>query len=232
MCGRVRMDEDYTEIVKLLKIPKQMSLNLRPRWNAPPTSDLPIARLDDDGQRILEISRWWLRPSIWANDPKASTYAMFNARAEGIANKPAFRNAWKQGRRCLVPVNNFYEWKTLGPKEKQPYAIALADRSIMVIAGLYENWTTPEGEAVKSFTIITTEANNQMATLHTRMPVILHEADWPAWLGEQPANDDTLHALLKPYGGELAIWRVDKRVGNPKNDDPGVAEAIAIGGRQ
>ncbi len=228
MCGRVRMDSDYSEIKIRLKIPNQTPLNLQPRWNAAPTSDLPIVRLDDAGERILEISRWWLRPSIWANDPKASAYALFNARSEGIASKPSFRNAWKHGRRCLVPVNNFYEWKTLGPKEKQPYAIATTDRSIMVLAGLYENWSTPAGEAVKSFTIITTEANNQMAALHTRMPVILDEQDWPTWLGELPANDGALQALLKPYIGELAIWPVDKRVGNVKNDDPSVAEPIAV----
>ncbi len=228
MCGRVRMDSDYSEVVKLLKIPKQLPLNLQPQWNAPPTADLPIARLDEAGERTLEISRWWLRPSIWANDPKASAYTMFNARSEGIANKPAFRKAWQEGRRCLVPVSNFYEWKQLGPKEKQPYAIALADRSTMVMAGLYENWSTPEGEAVRSFTIITTEANEQMAALHTLMPVILDEADWPAWLGEEPANDDALHALLAPYRGDLAIWPVDKRVGNPRNDDPAIAVPIAV----
>jgi len=130
----------------------------------------------------------------------------------------------------MITRRYIYEWKTLGPKEKQPYAIALADRSLMVVAGLYENWSTEEGESVKSFTIITTEANEQMAALHTRMPVILDEADWPAWLGEQPANHDALHALLVPYAGALAIWPVDKRLGNVKNDDPAVALPIAVDG--
>lgn len=112
--------------------------------------------------------------------------------------KPVFREAFKR-RRCLVPVDNFYEWQKTGPKEKQPYAIALGDRSIMALAGLWETWRSPANETVRSFTIITTTPNELCAPIHNRMPVILASETWPAWLGEQPAEPAQLEALLAPY---------------------------------
>jgi putative SOS response-associated peptidase YedK len=109
-----------------------------------------------------------------------------NAKAEGIESKPAFREAF-QRRRCLVPVDNFYEWKKTATG-KQPYAIALADQGLMALAGLWENWRSPAGEWVRSFAIVTTRPNELCAELHDRMPVILARDNWPVWLGEEPAN--------------------------------------------
>jgi putative SOS response-associated peptidase YedK len=118
-----------------------------------------------------------------------------------VDTKPAFRDAFKR-RRCLVPIEAFYEWKKLGPKEKQPYAIALADRGVMALAGLWENWKSPAEEWVRSFTIVTTTPNALCAEIHDRMPVILPPEAWPAWLGEEPADADRLKALLAPYPAE------------------------------
>src|SRR5580704_2288658 len=148
-------------------------------------------------------------------------------RAEEIEVKPAFREAF-QRRRCLVPLDNFYEWKKT-PTGKQPYAIALADRRLMAMAGLWETWRSPAGERVRSFTIVTTTLNEPCAELHNRMPVVLKPQAWPVWLGEQPATAPELKALLAPYpGDDMICWPVSARVGNVRNNDPGLIEPIAV----
>jgi len=121
------------------------------------------------GERSLDVVRWGLVP-FWAKDIKVG-FANINAKAEGIENRPAFREAFQQ-RRCLVPVDNFYEWKKTATG-KQPYALALADRSLMALAGLWETWRSPAGERVRSLAIITTTPNELCAELHNRMPVVL-----------------------------------------------------------
>jgi putative SOS response-associated peptidase YedK len=111
---------------------------------------------------------------------------------------------------------------------KQPYAIALSDRRLMALAGLWENWRSPAGEWVRSFAIITTEPNELCAQLHNRMPVILKPENWPIWLDEEPANEASLKALLAPFSSnEMTCWPVSSRVGNVKNNDPGLIEPIA-----
>jgi putative SOS response-associated peptidase YedK len=132
-----------------------------------PTDPLLIVRFDAKAhQRSLEVMRWGLVP-FWAKDIKVG-FANINAKAEGIETRPAFRDAFRQ-RRCLVPVDNFYEWKKTA-NGKQPYAIALADRKLMALAGLWESWRSPAGERVRSFAIVTTEPNELCAELHNRDP--------------------------------------------------------------
>ena len=127
----------------------------------------------------------------------------------------------------LVPVDNFYEWKKTGTG-KQPYAIALADRGIMALAGLWENWKSPAAEWVRSFAIVTTEPNELCAELHNRMPAILAPETWPAWLGEEPADEAQLKSLLTPYPSDgMICWPVSARVGNVKNNDSSLIEPIA-----
>ena len=111
------------------------------------------------------------------------------ARADTVDTKPAFRSAWKKGQRCLVVTDGFYEWRK---SDKQPFAIGMADDGLMVMAGLWDLWTSSEGEKIKSCTVITCEANDAVGTLHDRMPVILAEKDWPKWLGEEPATEEEL----------------------------------------
>ncbi len=128
---------------------------------------------------------------------------------------------------CLVPVDNFYEWRKTA-EGKQPYAIALADRRLMALAGLWENWRSPAGEWVGSFAVITTTPNELCAQLHDRMPVVLKPEAWPAWLGEETAGTEALKALLKPYPSEgMICWAVSPRVGNVRNNDPSLIEPIA-----
>ena len=206
--------------------------NFPPSWNVAPTDPLPVVRYDPKaGERSLDVMRWGLVP-FWAKDMKVG-FANINAKAEGIETRPAFREAF-QRRRCLVPVDNFYEWaKTFyewakTPTGKQPYVIALADRRLMALAGLWENWRSPAGECVRSFAIITTTPNELCARLHNRMPVVLKPEAWPVWLGEELAEASALKALLGPLpSDEMTCWPVSARVGNVKNNDASLVEPIA-----
>ena len=170
------------------------------------------------------LMRWGLVP-FWAKDIKVG-FANINAKAEGIENKPAFREAFRQ-RRCLVPVDNFFEWKKVDGG-KQPYAIGLKGGGLMALAGLWETWRAPSsGERVRSFAIVTTEPNELCAALHNRIPVVLAPAAWPAWLGQEPADEAQLKALLAPYPSDAMIcWPVSARVGNVRNNDSSLIEPV------
>ena len=170
----------------------------------------------------MDVLRWGLVP-FWAKDLTVG-FSNINAKAEGIEGRPAFREAF-QRRRCLVPVDNFYEWKKTAAG-KQPYAIALADRKLMALAGLWENWHSPAGEWVRSFAIITT---TPMRCAPNSTTVVLRSDVWPEWLGEEPADPARLKALLCPYPAEkMACWPVSTRVGNVKNNDPSLIEPVAL----
>jgi putative SOS response-associated peptidase YedK len=226
MCGRARLSSDVSEIKLVFSIPPDRPTpNFAPSWNVAPTDQLPIVRYDvREGARSLDVMRWGLIP-FWAKDIKIG-FSTINARAEDIETKPAFREAF-QRRRCLVPLDSFYEWKKTATG-KQPYAIALADRRLMAMAGLWETWRSPAGERVRSFSIVTTTPNELCAELHDRMPVVLKPEVWPVWLGEEPADVPRLKSLLGPYpADEMICWPVSTRVGNVKNNDPGLIEPIA-----
>ena len=226
MCGRARLSSDVSEIKLRFSIPPGRSTpNFAASWNVAPTDPLPIVGFNPKAQeRGIDVMRWGLVP-YWAKDIKVG-FANINAKAEGIETKPAFREAFRR-RRCLVPVDNFYEWKKTGTG-KQPYAIALADRQIMALAGVWETWRSPAGERTRSFAIVTTEPNELCAELHNRMPVVLATPAWPAWLGEEPADLPQLKALLAPYPSDgMIAWPVSARVGNVKNNDATLIEPIA-----
>ena len=226
MCGRVRLSSDVSEIKLVFSIPPHRPIpNFPPSWNVAPTDQLPVVRYDRKaGERSLDLLRWGLVP-YWAKDLNVG-FANINAKAEGIETRPAFRDAF-QRRRCLVPVDSFYEWKKTGTG-KQPYAIALADGSLMALAGLWENWRSPAGEWIRSFAIITTEPNELCAELHNRMPAVLKPETWPVWLGEEAADAASLKALLAPFpSDEMTCWPVSTRVGNVRNNDPSLIERIA-----
>jgi putative SOS response-associated peptidase YedK len=196
MCGRARLSSDVSEIKIRFSIPPERPMpNFAPSWNVAPTDPLPVVGFNPkDQERGLTVMRWGLVP-FWAKDIKVG-FANINAKAEGIETKPAFREAFRQ-RRCLVPVDNFYEWKKT-ETGKQPNAIALADRKLMALAGLWETWRSPAGERIRSFAIVTTTPNELCAELHNRMPVVLAPKAWPVWLGEEPAELPELKSLLAP----------------------------------
>ena len=215
MCGRAKLPDDVSEIKLDLKIDFDEIADYKPSFNAAPTAKLPVV-VAKDGARTLTLMRWGLVPS-WATDLKIG-YSTFNARAEGVDSRPAFRNAWKARRRCLVIADGYYEWRNA---DKQPFAVALGNRGPMTFAGLWDLWHPPNGETLASFAIITTQANELLAPLHDRMPVLLAPDRWAAWLGETAVTDTDLKAMLKPYpGAAMSFWPVDRRVGNVRNDGP------------
>lgn len=192
------------------------ALNLQPRYNAAPTQALPVVRAGPEG-RTLALLRWGLVPS-WARDIEVGA-KMINARAETVAEKPAFRAAFAQ-RRCLVPADGFYEWPKSGDR-KQPYRVTLAEEPLFAFAGLWERWDGPDGP-VETFTIVTTEAASSIAHIQPRMPVILDPADYGAWLDSAAARDDAL-ALLRPFPDDrLRAEPVSRRVNSVRHDDPSV----------
>ena len=226
MCGRARLSSDVSEIKLVFSIPPERPTpNFPPSWNVAPTDSLPVVRYDAKAtQRSLDMLRWGLIP-YWAKDIKVG-FANINAKAEGIESKPAFGKAFER-RRCLVPIDNFYEWRKTATG-KQPYALALADRGIMALAGLWENWHSPAGEWVRSFAIVTTVPNQLCVEIHNRMPVILKPDAWPVWLGEEPEDEPQLKALLAPYpADDMICWPVSARVGNVRNNDSSLIEPVA-----
>jgi putative SOS response-associated peptidase YedK len=194
---------------------------LRPRYNIAPSQSALVVRLDQEGRREGALLRWGLIP-FWAKDEKIA-YKTINARAETVASAPAFRAAYRR-RRCIVPATGFYEWKRL-QRGKQPYRIRPADAPLFGFAGLWESWRAPTGEAIETYTILTTDANELMRELHNRMPVILAPADYGAWLD---ADHPDAQALLKPCPPErMTAYPVSARVNSPANDDESVIAPVA-----
>jgi putative SOS response-associated peptidase YedK len=187
-----------------------------------------VVRLDHDGRRSLDLLRWGLVP-WWAKDIKMGVRCI-NAMAETVASKPAFRDAFARGQRCIVPVDAFYEWKKIGAS-KQPYAIVGADGLPLALAGLWERWKDRvSGDTLQTFTIITTTPNDLCAPIHERMPVILPREKWAAWLGEHEADPGELRwMILRPYSADLMrVYPVGPRVGNVRNNDADLLDEISV----
>src|SRR5258706_3276528 len=185
-------------------VPASRATKIERHYNIAPSQPVPAIRADADGRRI-DLLRWGLIP-FWAEDAKIGN-SLINARGEAIAEKPAFREAFKR-RRCVLPASHFYEWQKLpGSKVRQPYCVSLASGELMSFAGLWETWRNPQGELVESYSIVTTEANDMMARLHDRMPLMLTKDDCNAWL-DLRASREALQALIRPYpADEMRAWR-------------------------
>ncbi|MFA6109054.1 MAG: SOS response-associated peptidase, partial [Candidatus Latescibacterota bacterium] len=167
-----------------------------PRYNLAPTQ--PVAAVVQRDRRVLELLTWGLVPS-WSKDPSGGVHAI-NARAETLTTKPAFRNAL-QRRRCVVLASGFFEWRHEG-RDRVPMFIRLADGRPLGLAGLWEEWTSAEGEPLRTCTIITVAANPFLASIHDRMPAILEPAAVSRWLDPNAAGAEPLLALLRPYAAE------------------------------
>ncbi len=223
MCGRFTQHYTWSEVhafLSLLGAPQ----NLRPRYNIAPTTNVDVVRLDREGRRELVSMRWGLVPFFWKKTLK-EVPATFNARAESIAEKPMFREAFKR-RRCIIPASGFFEW-TGGKGDKQPHLFTAADGSpILALAGLWEKWRDPaSGEDVLSCTIIVSGASAWMMPYHDRMPVLLRAEDFDAWLNGTLGAD-----ALKPAAeSALREWPVSKRVNRTGagDDDPTIIEENA-----
>jgi putative SOS response-associated peptidase YedK len=223
MCGRFARATELERIRRLLEFEMADLAELHPRYNIAPTQAVAAVRLEDD-HRALVTLRWGLIPS-WARDAQIGN-SLINARSETVADKPAFRPAFKT-RRCLIPATCFYEWQATGGKHKQPYAIGMKDGAPFAFAGLWERWKGEdvEAEVIQSCTILTTEANAVVQPVHDRMPVILPPEHFTAWLDpHMPVTD--LHPLLRPFPAEaMAAVAVSRYVSNPRNEGPRCLEA-------
>ncbi len=224
MCGRYSDQFTWAELHALYSLSDEPTTpnTYAPRWNIAPTQTMPVIRWNPETKsRALDLLRWGLVPS-WAKE-LAIGARMINARAETIAEKPAFRDAFRK-RRCLVPASGFYEWRGDKPP-KQPFAIGMADGGPMAFAGLWERWRAPDGEIVRTFAIATTEANEVLRPIHERMPVILARDDWPVWLGE---DEGDAAALMRPCPPDwVKAWPVSTRVNKVANNDASLLEPIA-----
>jgi putative SOS response-associated peptidase YedK len=214
MCGRfvltVNPDAIQTAF-DLTTVPASMS----PRYNIAPTQ--PVAVITNENPRELTFYKWGLIPS-WSKDTSAGA-KMINARSESAAEKPSFRSAFRR-RRCIIPTDGYYEWLERAG-EKVPLFIHFDKREVFGLAGLWEVWHSPEGDELRTCTILTTDANDFMKPFHHRMPVILNKEDYALWLSPDEEPAPVLQALMKPYEGDnLAAYAVSKLVNKPINDSP------------
>src|SRR5258706_5135339 len=211
MCSRYFLDADGNIIAYTFRVPPDD--RIRKRFNIAPTQDAPVIRTDGAGNREIAILRWGLVPS-WSKDLASGT-KMINARGESVATKSAFREAFRL-RRCIVPATGFYEWKG-APGRKQPYAITLAGQPLFAFAGLWESWHPAQGEPVRTFAIITTDANETVARIHDRMPVVIAPEAIDTWLSCDPAE---ALALLKPHQSQVNVRAVTRLMSNPRAEGP------------
>lgn len=224
MCGRYTSTQPLDLILELFLIdevrPEVMEL-YQPRYNVAPTQRVLVIGARD-GTRIAAMHRWGLIPH-WAKDPSIGS-RMINARSETVHERPAYRDAFRR-RRCLIPADGLYEWKRNG-RTKQPYRFTLRSGQPFAFAGLWEEWKAPDGTAIRSCTILTTQPNELIAQVHDRMPVILPPDAYDIWLDPQ-SERDVLRSLLVPYPAEeMYGYPVSNRVNSPANDDPSLIEPI------
>lgn len=224
MCGR------FSQTASPEVIAQQFALDdpplFKPRYNIAPSQPIAAIRINPDTTtRKLVMLRWGLIPS-WAKDPKIGNQCI-NAKAETVAEKPSFRSAFKK-RRCLVVATGFYEWQVQG-RTKQPMWIGLRNNRPFAYAGLWERWTPAEGEPLETCTIITTEPNELMQSIHNRMPAILAPASYDQWLDPTFQQAEPLKALLRPYSSEeLTAYPVSTLVNNPRHDAPQCLEPVSV----
>ena len=215
MCGRFTITLAADEVHEQLEL-GELPPDWRPRYNVAPSQ--PVAAVTDPQSRQVEWLRWGLIP-FWAKD-MAIGNRLINARSETVTEKPSFRQAFAQ-RRCLILADGFFEWQRSKEKKSPsvPYHFHRKDRGVFAFAGLWERWRSPEGEELRSCTILTTSANGVVAPVHDRMPVILSGADLWAWLN--PAKPEAHQALLKPYPEDwMEAYPVSRVVNNPGQDVP------------
>lgn len=212
MCGRYTAHWEPVDFQKHFNVqpPLFESYNLAPTQNAPVV-------LEREGTRKALMARWGLIPK-WVDKPFEFKANLFNARAETLSEKASFKRPFKS-QRCLVPVSGFYEWDA----QKQPYYVRAEDERPLALAGLWDLWAKDDQELL-SYTIITTEPNETLQSIHKRMPVVLDVEDFDSWLGKSESGE--LESLLRPYEGALKIYPVDKRVGRVRENDKGLLEPL------
>jgi putative SOS response-associated peptidase YedK len=221
MCGRYFLTTPGEILADIFET--EGAPELAPRYNIAPTQQVPIVRLGRDGKREMALASWGLVPT-WAKE-KAIGNKLINARAETLAEKPSFRDAYRK-RRCLIPADGYFEWKKEGAV-KQPFAFRARNGRPLALAGLWSFWKDPAtGEPLESCAIITTSPNELAAAVHDRMPAILAPENHSLWL-DGGAPTPTFAELFNPFpAGELLAYPVSRGVNSPANDVPAVIEPL------
>jgi len=215
MCGRFVLSGKKDEVEEEFEV--ELVEDFPPRHNIAPTQPI-LVMLDEFGHRTGRLMRWGLVPG-WVKDPREFPL-LVNARAETMAEKPAFRDALAHGR-CIVPASGYYEWQAGPDKRKQPYFISRADGRPLALAGLYTIWAGPNGEEVDTVATITVAANRQMATIHDRMPAILDTGDFDTWLDVRGVRVEEALRLIHPLREDvLQFHPVSSRVNSANIDEP------------
>jgi len=224
MCGRFTQERPASEFAEIFAA-EPLADELGARFNVAPTDDAFVVVQRED-RRAITAYRWGLVPH-WATDLKGGS-RMFNARAETLTTSPAFRVAFKR-RRCLVPLDSFYEWKREGTV-RQPYRVVREDGLPLAVAGLWAGWHDPETDTVRrTFTIITTTPNDALADLHDRMPVLIADDAWDRWLDPDPADPGELRAMLQPTDAiALRVYPVERLVNDVRRDGPELIAPLAV----
>jgi len=235
MCGRFVSTTPLSALAEQLLVDDVRTDDDRPNWNVTPRSSVAIVAATPTGRshestRVLDRVRWGLVPS-WAKDEKIGD-RLINARAETITEKPAYRSAFAK-RRCLIPVDGFYEWKVVpGQKAKQPMFIHRPDGALIVLAGLYENWkdkNDPDAQWIRSCSIVTTGANSTISAVHNRMPVILPPERHDEWLDPDNHDVESLRRLLVPAPEDaLTFYPISLAVNRPANNGPQLLEPVVV----
>ena len=222
MCGRYSLKADIAQLAMRFEFAADEAIH-EPAYNIAPTQQ--VLTVTNDGERRASYMRWGLIP-FWAKDAKIG-YRMINARGETVAEKPSFRTALRK-RRCLILADGFYEWQKLGGKQKRPMRIVLKSGEPFAFAGLWETWKDPEGEMVKSCTIITTAANDFLRPIHDRMPVILPQESESFWLDKDVEDPLALTSVIAPYpDDEMDAFEVSTLVNNTRNKGSEVIDPVA-----
>src|SRR5437879_1606290 len=216
MCGRYTLKTPVELLSELFQFPE--IIPLKPRYNIAPSQPVAVVRLlPDENERKLAMLRWGLIPA-WTKDLKKARVPI-NAKSETVAELPTFRAAFRK-RRCLIPTDGFYEWKQEGER-KQPVYIRMKDGETFAFAGLWEHWEDKDGMVIESCTLLTTEPNELLESVHNRMPVILDPTDYEQWLDPDIQDVNRFTSFLRPYPPDEMTWYpVNLRVNNPKHDDP------------
>jgi putative SOS response-associated peptidase YedK len=232
VCGRYYRRSDKQRIAEAFHLGKLPDgFVLPPDYNVAPTTFQPVIRTDrETGERELVSMRWGMVPYYAKSLAEFKGIATINAKAETLTTSGLWRVPF-QRRRCLIPADGFYEWKKLGKATKQPYAFGMADGEPFAFAGLWDAWKEPKNSPqtvdtwLQSFAIITTDANELTAKVHSRMPVILKPSEYDRWLTRDEAERPPVD-LLRPYdAAKMTAHPVDPRVGNVKNNEPALCEA-------
>ncbi len=225
MCNRYRLTHSKQYLAERFQASVDESEE-RPRYNIAPTQQVVTIRKEEGKKtRKFTTMRWGLIPS-WAKDMSIGTQTL-NARSETVATKPAFREPIRT-KRCLIPADGFYEWRKMGSL-KQPYCFEVGEGEVFALAGLWDQWTSPEGRIVESCTILTTSPNSLVEDMHDRMPVIVPPDKYEVWLDPDGTDFEAIRDILKPYDANLMRrYPVSRKLNNSRIDDAESASPVTL----